>query len=264
MTEASQQVAAARFRGKVALVTGAASGIGLATARMFHGEGARVVLTDLRGPAAQAAAAELSRSGDAAEGLRHDVVSEDDWRAAIRRALELFGRVDVVVNSAGVTLVKSIEETTLEEWRRVLEINLTGTFLGTKFAIEAMRTGGGAIVNLSSVEGLVGNASLAAYTASKAGVRLLSKSAALHCAASGYGIRVNSVHPGYISTPMVHDAVGRVRDPDALEERLRRLHPVGRFGTAEEVAAGILFLASDEASFITGTELVIDGGYTAQ
>ncbi len=254
-----------RLEGKVALVTGAASGIGLATTRLFCREGARVQLTDIRGAQVTAAAEDLALTGAEAVAAAHDVTAEEGWREVLQQVEQTFGRVDVVVNSAGITLAKSIEETSLADWRRVMDINLTGTFLGTKLAIERMKhSGGGSIVNISSVEGIVGNPFLAAYNASKGGVRLLSKSAALHCARHGYGIRVNSVHPGYIATPMVDDEVGRAPRPEVVRQRLINAHPLGQLGTAEEIAAGILFLASDEAAFVTGSELVIDGGYTAQ
>ncbi len=256
---------ARRLEGKIAQVTGAARGIGAASARRFVAEGARVLLTDADADAVRQAASALSPSGADAIATALDVTSEAAWERAVGTVRGAFGRLDVLVNSAGITLVKTIEETTLEEWRRVLDVNLTGTFLGTKAAIAAMKeTGGGSIVNLSSVEGLVGNPHLPAYTASKAGVRLLSKSAALQCARAGYRIRVNSVHPGYIATPMTTDAISLAPNPSALEDRITRAHPLGRLGTADEVASGIVFLASDEASFITGTELVIDGGYSAQ
>lgn len=168
-----------------------------------------------------------------------------------------------MVNNAGIALGKTVEDTTLAEWRKVQEINLDGVFLGTKYGIEALRkSGGGSIVNLSSIEGLVGDPGLAAYNASKGGVRIFTKSAALHCAQAGYGIRINSVHPGYIWTPMV----AGLADSEQTEkyQRLVSLHPIGHLGEADDIAYGILYLASDESKFMTGSELVIDGGYTAQ
>jgi Dehydrogenases with different specificities (related to short-chain alcohol dehydrogenases) len=183
----------------------------------------------------------------------------------IHETLARFRRLDVVVNNAGVALAKNVEYTTLQEWRWLLSINLDGVFLGTRFGIVAMREArSGSIINLSSIEGLVGDANLAAYNASKGGVRLFTKSAALHCARSGYNIRVNSVHPGYVLTPMVEGYAESSGDAEAARKALVALHPLGRLGEPDEIAYGVLYLASDESKFVTGSELVIDGGYTAQ
>ena len=176
--------------------------------------------------------------------------------------LERFGRLDILVNNAGVNLWKKIEDTSLHEWRWLMSVNLDGVFLGTKYAIQAMKkNGGGSIINISSVAGIVGTLDTSAYHASKGGMRLFMKAAALECSKAGYGynIRVNSVHPGVIKTPMVD---GLLKDEDKMRTALS-WHPIGRFGEPEDIAYGVLYLASDESKFITGAELVIDGGWTA-
>ena len=187
----------------------------------------------------------------------------DQIKVVVAKTIEEFGGLHIVVNSAGVAHFANVEEETLERWRFLNSINSDAVFLGTQAGIKGMRqTGeGGSIINLASIEGIVGDPNLTAYNASKGSVRIFSKSAALHCAKSGYGIRVNSVHPGYIWTPMVQ---GVVAGDEAMKQGLVDLHPIGRLGTAEDIAYAILYLASDESSFVTGSELVIDGGYTAQ
>ena len=250
-----------RVEGKVALITGGASGIGRASAELLAAEGARVVIADIDETGAAAVARAI---GEAALMMRLDVTSEDDWRAAIAGTLEAFGQLHVLVNSAGVSVLKNVEDTTLEEWRFVNGVNLDGTFLGCKHAIPAIKeSGGGAIINLSSVSGLVGGHNLAAYNASKGGVRLLTKSVALHCARKGYNIRCNSVHPTFIDTPILEPILARAEDPELMRQKLARQVPIGRLGRPEEVAAGILYLASDESAFMTGAEFVLDGGVTA-
>lgn len=252
-----------RVAEKVALVTGGALGIGRATAEMLAREGAKVVVTDVRQKEGEEVVARIKAQGGEAIFVLHDASNEDQWKAAIDASFKAFGKLNIVVNNAGIALGKTVEDTTLAEWRKVQEINLDGVFLGTKYGIEALRkSGGGSIVNLSSIEGLVGDPGLAAYNASKGGVRIFTKSAALHCAQAGYGIRINSVHPGYIWTPMV----AGLADSEQTEkyQRLVSLHPIGHLGEADDIAYGILYLASDESKFMTGSELVIDGGYTAQ
>lgn len=252
-----------RVAEKVALVTGGALGIGRATAELLAREGAKVVVTDVKQKEGEEVVARIKAQGGDAIFVQHDASSEDQWKAAIDAALNAFGKLNIVVNNAGIALGKTVEDTTLAEWRKVQEINLDGVFLGTKYGIEALRkSGGGSIVNLSSIEGLIGDPGLAAYNASKGGVRIFTKSAALHCAQSGYGIRINSVHPGYIWTPMV-EGLAESEQTDQYK-RLVSLHPVGHLGEADDIAYGILYLASDESKFVTGSELVIDGGYTAQ
>jgi 3(or 17)beta-hydroxysteroid dehydrogenase len=250
---------ARRLVGKVALITGAASGIGRATAALFHAEGAKVVATDRN-------EAGLKALGpDADLTLLHDVTDEARWREAVDAVVAAFGRLDILVNSAGVGTLGNIETTTLADWRKVNAINAEGTFLGCREAVRAMKeTGGGSIVNLSSVAGIIGDGSSLAYCASKGAVRLLTKSAALHCARRGYKIRVNSVHPSFAETPMVLEGIAHARDPERVREGLMRAAPMGRMGKAEEVALTILFLASDESSFTTGAEFMVDGGLTAQ
>ena len=250
-----------RIEGKVALITGGSSGIGRASAALFAREGAQVVIADIDEAGGGEAVQEI---GERASFQRLDVTSEPDWIAAIATVLERLGRLDILVNSAGVGYIKDIEQTTLEEWRFVIGVNLDGVFLGCKHGIGAIKAGaGGAIVNISSVSGLIGGHNLAAYNASKGGVRLLTKSVALHCARQGYNIRCNSVHPAFVDTPMVEAMIVRGRDPEKMRAQLARQVPLGRIGQAEEIAAGILYLASDDSSFMTGTEFVLDGGLTA-
>jgi 3(or 17)beta-hydroxysteroid dehydrogenase len=243
-----------RVENKVALITGGASGIGLATAQLFADEGAKVVLTDLHAPQFKPAAAVH----------KLDVTCEDEWIAVTDATVRDFGKIDIVVNSAGVSLLKDIEATTLVEWRRLMAVNLDGTFLGCKHAIRVMKDrGGGSIVNMSSVAGIIGASHLAAYGASKGGVRLLTKSVALHCARNGYNIRCNSVHPSFADTPMLQGMVNAARNPEKLASSFAAAAPLGRIAQPIEIARTILFLASDESSFTTGAEFVVDGGLTA-
>ena len=249
-----------RVDGKVALITGGASGIGLATAGLLADEGAKVVLTDLVEPEANAAAVAARRG----RFYKLDVTRENEWIAVTDAVVSEFGRLDILVNCAGVSLLKDVETTTLEEWRRLMAVNLDGTFLGCKHAIRVMKErGNGSIVNMSSVAGLVGAANLAAYSASKGAVRLLTKSVALHCARKGYNIRCNSVHPSFVETPMLRSMLTAARDPQKLEANYASAAPLGRLAKPIEIARTILFLASDEAAFTTGAELVVDGGLTA-
>ncbi len=256
-----------RIQDKVAIVTGAALGLGEASARMLAREGAKVVLTDIKDAEGEQAAKTITDAGGQAIYLNHDVADEGAWQRVVASTMERFGRLDVLVNNAGVGLGGPPEEETLERWRRLMSINLDGVFLGTKHAILAMkrvRPKGGSIINVSSIEGLVGDPNLGAYNASKGGVRLYTKSVALYCAKQGLGIRVNSIHPGYIWTPMVESYL---RDHGGVEpgrKALDAVHPIGHIGEPDDIAYGVLYLASDESKFVTGTELVIDGGYTAQ
>jgi len=255
----------ARLENKVVLVSGGASGIGAETARQVVREGGKVVLADRDADRGAALAAEL---GAAARFVSLDVTEEPAWQKAVADTVAAFGGLHGLVNAAGVGVRNSIEDCTLAEYRRVNDINALGTFLGAKAAVAAMKPGGasgsgGSIVNISSVLGLRGASYAMAYCASKGAVRALTKSVALHCAQMRYGIRCNSVHPGYIDTPMVaprlEGTVGNMSGRQWLEE----LHPLGRLGRAEEVAAMILFLLSDESTFSTGSEFVCDGGLTA-
>jgi 3(or 17)beta-hydroxysteroid dehydrogenase len=255
-----------RVQDKVALVTGGASGIGFAAAKLFVDEGATVVVADRDEAAAKTAVAAL---GQRASFHRLDVTREDEWVAVTDAVARDFGRIDILVNSAGVVLFKDIETTTLDEWRDLMAVNLDGTFLGCKHAVRVMKDRGGgggrggSIVNMSSVAGLIGSGNLAAYSASKGGVRLLTKSVALHCARKGYNIRCNSVHPSFADTPMLRAMIADARNPAKLEANFTAAAPLGRLAQPIEIARTILFLASDESAFITGAELVVDGGLTA-
>ena len=247
-----------RLEGKVALISGGARGMGAEEALLFAREGAKVVIGDvLEGEGRDVAA---SIPGGGAIFVRLDVTKEEDWRRAVSLAEEVYKRLDILVNNAGVSAVGGIEDTTVEEWDRVMEVNAKGVFLGTREAIPAMqRAGGGSIINISSQLGIVAmSESSPQYIASKGAVRLLTKSTAIQYAADG--IRCNSVHPGPIVTPMTE---GRRSDP-AVQELMESRIPLGRYGEAIDVAYGVLYLASDESSFVTGSELVIDGGWVAQ
>ncbi len=248
-----------RLEGKTALVTGAASGIGRATVALFHAEGARVAATDRN----ETGLAETKAFADLV--LPQDVTDETRWREVVDTVIAAFGRLDILVNNAGIALKGNIETATLDDWRRTHAVNVEGTFLGCREAIRVMKVaGGGSIVNLSSVAGIIGDAQSAAYCASKGAVRLLTKSAALHCGRAGYNIRLNSVHPSFADTAMVRELIESSKNPERVREGLARAAPMGRMGRAEEVANTILFLASDESSFTTGAEIVVDGGLTAQ
>jgi 3(or 17)beta-hydroxysteroid dehydrogenase len=250
-----------RVDGKIALITGGASGIGLASARLLLEQGAKVVLADRDKPAADAALAALEQR---ATFHLLDVTREDHWIAVTDAVVAECGRIDVLVNSAGVGLLKDIEATTLDDWRALMAVNLDGTFLGCKHAVRVMKErGGGSIINMSSVAGLIGHGNLAAYCASKGGVRLLTKSVALHCARKGYAIRCNSVHPSFVETPMLRGMIAAGRNPAKMAANYTSAAPLGRLAQPVEVARTILFLASEESSFTTGAELVVDGGLTA-
>jgi 3(or 17)beta-hydroxysteroid dehydrogenase len=254
-----------RVQGKVALVTGGASGLGAASARMLVREGARVAITDVNAEAGEALAKEL---GEAARFWRLDVTNEEEWTSVVDAVLGAFGRLDVVVNNAGIGIAKDIERLSLREWRKEQAVNLDGVFLGCKHAIRAMRQCGakGSIINMSSVAGLVGVPAFPGYSASKGGVRMLTKSVALHCAQKGYGIRCNSIHPGYTDTPRVDDLAGIMGGGDATtgKQKLARTIPLGHLAEPDDVAYSVLYLASDESRMVTGAEFVIDGGATAQ
>ena len=250
-----------RVQDKVALVTGGASGIGFATAKLFVEEGATVVVADRDETAARASLAEL---GQRACFKRLDVTREDEWVSVTDAVVRDVGRVDILVNNAGVVLFKDFEATTLDEWRDLMAVNLDGVFLGCKHAVRVMKDrGGGSIVNMSSVAGMIGHGSLAAYCASKGGVRLLTKAVALHCAHKSYNIRCNSVHPSFAETPMLQSMIASARNPEKLAASFAAAAPLGRLAQPIEIARTILYLASDESAFTTGAELVVDGGLTA-
>ena len=256
----------ARVAGKVAIVTGATSGLGAAAARRLAEEGANVLVTGRDEGRGQAVVDSIAAAGGEARFQPLDVTDEDAWQATVDGAMAAHGRLDILVNNAGITRAEPIAEVTLETWRRIMAVNADGVFLGTRSAILAMRrTGGGSIVNMSSVLGIVGTAHLAAYTASKGAVRYFTKCVALECARDGSGIRVNSIHPAFIATPMMDEtAIRMFGDADAGRREFGKLHPVGHVGEPDDIANGVVYLASDEAKFVTGTELVIDGGYTAE
>ncbi len=252
-----------RLNGKVALITGGASGLGECAAILMAQEGAKVVIADIQADKGKAVAGKI---GSAASFVPLDVTSEAQWQAAIAAAVSTFGALHVLVNSAGIGLGKTVEDIELDEWRRVHAIDLDGVFLGCKHGVREIKkhTGvlGGSIINISSISGIIAGANMAAYNSAKAGVRLLSKSVALHCAKSGYNIRCNSVHPTFIDTPILDRYRTRFGD-EVMQQKLGRQVPIGRLGRPEEVGWPIVFLASDESSFMTGSEVVIDGGISA-
>ena len=253
---------AGRVAGKVALITGAASGLGAESARRLAREGARLVLTDMAVDTGARVADEIAAAGGEAIFLAHDVTDEARWDEVVAAAVARFGRIDVLVNSAGVGGGEPLLESNYESWRRVIAINLDGTYLGMKAVAPVMvQNGAGSIINLSSILGKVGSPGAPAYCASKGGVLMLTKATALELAP--LGVRVNSVHPGFIDTPMVAEALRDRPDANEMRDMIVSRHAVGRLGVPREIADGIVFLASDEASFMTGAELVIDGGYTA-
>jgi len=251
-----------RVHAKVAIVTGAASGLGAASARRLAEEGASVMLTDRSVAAGEAVAEAIVTIGGKAAFMAHDVTSEEDWAAVVAGTLKGFGRIDVLVNNAGVGGGAPLMEMALADWRALLAINLDGVFLGMRAAGAAMAQAGGSIINLSSILGKVGQAGAGAYCASKGGVLMLTKAAALEWAP--LKIRVNSIHPGYIDTPMVSQALHNAENGNEMRDLIISRHAMGRLGLPREIADGVVFLASDESSFMTGAELVIDGGYTAQ
>ena len=248
-----------RLKNKVAIITGAAKGQGEFEARLFASEGATVVLCDIDVEACGKTAEEISSSGGSAVSMTLDVTSEPNWIGVIEQTVEFFGKLDILVNNAGIYSRVPIENASVEEFDHILEVNLRGVFLGTKHAIPAMRTsGGGSIINISSTAGIVGNVGSGAYGASKGGVRSFTKYTAIQHAFEG--IRANSVHPGPIDTDMISDNLSTAEGRKSTESRI----PMGRVGSIEDVAMGVLFLATDESSYMTGSELVIDGGMTAQ
>ena len=262
---------AGQVQGKVALVTGGASGIGAAVSELLAREGASVAVTDvdeLRGPEVVAG---IKKAGHEASFLHHDVTSEPRWIEVVAEVVKRYGRLDVLVSNAGIGIaVPSITEMSLEDWRRQTAINLDGVFLSVKHCLPAMRrTRGGSVIMMSSLAGLRGAAGLSGYCATKGGVRLFAKAIAMECATFGDGIRVNSVHPGIIDTPIwgkiPTEATGHTGQnaPIDPEERAKMATPLARAGHAMEIAQGVLYLASDASSYVTGTELVIDGGMNA-
>jgi meso-butanediol dehydrogenase / (S,S)-butanediol dehydrogenase / diacetyl reductase len=246
---------------KIALITGAASGIGLKTAERFAEEGASVVLADTAQEHLEAALGLVRAKGGEHRAILLDVTSEAQWLEAVRQLEASVGRLDILVNNAGYGRFQSIEATSFADWRAIMAVNLDSVFLGTKYSLPLLaRSGKGAIVNVSSIRGLVAGPNTSAYCASKAGVKLFTKATALECAAAGNGVRANSVHPGQVETPLTAAALSDPARRSATVERI----PLGRMGQAVEVADTIVFLGSDASSFMTGAELVVDGGFTAQ
>ena len=251
-----------RLEGKTALVTGAASGIGLQTSIRLAEEGARVMMTDIN---LEEGLQQAEKLGTNATFLKLDITEEEEWISVLDETVKRFDRLDILVNSAGMVLIADVEQITLEDWRKVHAVNLDGTFLGCKHGVRVMKEfGAGSIINLSSVSGMIGGFNLAAYNSSKGAVRMLTKSVALHCARAGYGIRCNSIHPTFIETPMLESMIRDSPDPEKARQTLVRQVPLRRIGKPDDVANMIVYLASDESTFVTGTEMVIDGGVIAQ
>lgn len=249
-----------RLQGKVAIITGGARGQGAAEARLFAREGAKVVIGDLLDELGEQVAGEIGARGQDAVYLHLDVASVADWQRAVDAAEQRFGKVDVLVNNAAIVLRKDIEQTTAADWDNIMEVNAKSVFLGTQAVIPAMRrAGGGSIINISSISGLVAIGP-PAYIATKGAVRLFTKSTAIQYAADN--IRANSIHPGSVDTAMRRDGLTEAT-PEEIQARINQI-PLGRVGTVDDIAYGALFLAADESSFMTGSELVIDGGYTAK
>jgi 3(or 17)beta-hydroxysteroid dehydrogenase len=253
-------MATGRLSGKTVLISGGASGIGLATAQRALAAGAHVAIGDIDAVAGERAA----RETHGLHFVRLDVTSDASWAAAIEDVRTRFRRLDGVVNSAGIFIMGDIESISDEDWHRTNAINVDGVFYGCRHAVRAMKQHGGSIVNMSSVSGIVGGNNVVAYNASKGAVRLLTKSVALHCARRGYKIRCNSVHPTFVDTPMFRNAVEGAREPERIRTALLAQVPLGRPAEAVEVADMIVYLLSDESAFVTGAEMVIDGGLTAQ
>ncbi|WP_211748809.1 glucose 1-dehydrogenase [Paenibacillus sp. Marseille-Q4541] len=248
-----------RLQDKVAIITGAAGGMGKADALLFAQEGAKVVITDIQESKVLEVVAEIKEAGGDAIGLQHDVTSESDWIRVVEQAIEHFGKINILVNNAGISNATPYMDLTVEAFEKTMTINVTSIFLGQKYVIPHMiEAGGGSIVNISSIAGLTGGSGAGPYTASKGAVRMLTKATAVDYAK--HYIRVNSVHPGYIETPMTVDMF---KDERMMQWFLSQT-PLPRLGKAEDIARGVLFLASDESSYITGVELPIDGGYFAK
>ncbi len=248
-----------RLKDKVAIITGAASGQGACEAELFAKEGAKVVAVDIQTDLLEQVVSKIRDAGGEAIALRLNVSSNEDWENVMRQTIETYGKVDILVNNAGVIISNTIENCSLDEWNKIQTINSTGVYLGMKYTIaEMLKTGGGSIINISSVDSLVGGSSSAAYAASKGSVRSLSRHTAIDYAKRN--IRVNSVFPGYILTPMTEEQL----TDESRSEYIYNNTALPYLGKPEDIAYGVLYLASDEAKFITGAELVIDGGYTAK
>jgi len=265
-----------RLEGRVALVTGGLRGIGLACVERFLAEGAEVVLTDLEAPDTEYATTTLSRLGQAASYVQANVTSEDDWARVLKSVEDQHGKLHVLVNNAGIDLTGPVAETSLEGWRRIMSINVDGVFLGVRSFVPLMEKsgadvkGGASIINVSSIMGLVGMSEVSGYNASKGAVRLFTKSIALEFAEKRMPIRANSLHPGFVVTPLLKEGFQRwvdsgvADDPQVLVDMVSGKTPMGRLADPSELASAVFFLASSDSSYMTGAELVIDGGWTAQ
>lgn len=255
-----------RLHERVCLITGAAKGIGLATAELFAREGAYVLLTDIDEAAGQEAVRVLSEQDLCVSFQRHDVTDQQQWQQAIQACESLYGPLDVLVNNAGIGEFCDVEHLSLAQWRRTMACNLDSVFLGTQLAIETMKARAGVIINVASIEGLIGDPQVPGYNASKGGVRLFTRSVAAHCARQRYAIRINALCPGYVETPMVMGALAAApqEQAQAMSDYLAQRIPMGRMARPEEIAKAMLFLASDDSSYMTGADLVVDGGYLAQ
>ena len=255
-----------RVKNKVAIVTGGASGLGKSSAILLAREGAKIVITDVDDENGTKVVQDINNDGGEAIFIKQDVSKEEEWKMVIETTIKTYGKLHIVANSAGIGIGGTVEDVTLDDWKNLINVNLHGTFLGTQYGIKGMKeTGeGGSIINFSSIEGLIGDPNLPAYNASKGGVTIFTKSAALHCAKQGYKIRVNSIHPAYIWTPMVENSLKAQGNVEEGKKQLESLHPIGHLGEPDDIGYGVVYLASDESKFMTGSELVIDGGYTAQ
>lgn len=255
-----------RLNGKTCLVTGAASGIGLAIAEAFLAEGARVLMTDIDVARGESEAQRLRNQGGDAWFEQHDVTDEVRWTHILKSLRERWGPLDVLVNNAGIAILADVETLSLAQWRKVNAVNLDAVFIGTQQAIAAMKGRGGSIINVASIEGVIGEPMVPSYNASKGGVRIFSRAAAAHCARRGYAIRVNNLCPGYAATAMISGGLQALGEGAAqqFQDYLHQRIPMGRLGGVDEIAKGALFLASDDSSYMTGADLVIDGGYLAQ
>ncbi|MGS2740945.1 SDR family NAD(P)-dependent oxidoreductase [Sinomicrobium sp. M5D2P17] len=249
-----------RLENKVAIITGGAGGLGAAEAVLFADEGAKVLITDIKEEGLKDVSNQITASGGTVHYMIHDVTSEQDWNEVVKKAIELYGAIHILVNNAGITgnIMQSLEETSVDEFKKVVDINLLSQFIGIKAVVPHMKKNkGGSIINISSIAGIVGSAKATAYTASKGAVRSFTKGAAAEFA--GDNIRVNSVHPGYVDTPMTKG----LQNPEEFKKMAIGITPLGREAVPDEIALGVLYLASDESSYTTGSEMVIDGGNTA-
>lgn len=254
-----------RLENKVALVTGGGSGIGAAICRRFAEQGAVVLVSDVDIDSAETVSSEIAAEGGQAKALELDVSKEDAWNSVVDQIQTEYGRLNVLVNNAGIAIPGTIEEQTFEEWKVTDAVNVHGVYLGMQKCMPLMKEQAASIINLSSIDGLVGDPKAIAYNASKGSVKTMTKSAALHCAQKKYPIRVNSVHPGYILTPLVEKAFAEAGEEwvkEYTELKISRI-PMENLGQPDDIAYGCVYLASDEAKYVTGSELVIDGGFTA-